>query len=152
MKDLKNVFRGLQKKLMAARWYEDDWEIYNRGAYLQLYKTNWHNGNQGGVHFETFIEAREIKQKRFPVCLHAEEDCPSRDLFVERLIALEGDRIRAWKGYQLVGEGYSVCQKSIPLNFKNLEDRLYEELSQLRQLESGIDQVLLTLDEHSSNQ
>ena len=72
MKDLRNVFRRLQRSLVASRWFEDDWEIYNRGAYLQLYKTNWHNNNQGGVHFETFIEAQQIKQKSFPVCLHVE--------------------------------------------------------------------------------
>ena len=145
MKDLRNVFRRLQRSLVASRWFEDDWEIYNRGAYLQLYKTNWHNNNQGGVHFETFIEAQQIKQKSFPVCLHAEEDCPSRDLFIERLLELEGDRIKGWKGYQIATEGYSVCQKTLPLNFKNLEERLYSELSHLRQLEKGIDQVLLSL-------
>ena len=111
-KDLRNVFRRLQRSLVASRWFEDDWEIYNRGAYLQLYKTNWHNNNQGGVHFETFIEAQQIKQKSFPVCLHAEEDCPSRDLFTERLLELEGDRIKGWKGYQIATEGYSVCQKT----------------------------------------
>ena len=41
-------------------------EIYNRGDYLQLYKMNWHNNSQGGVHFET-IEAAQIKQKKFPI-------------------------------------------------------------------------------------
>ena len=145
MKDAKNTFRRLQTKLNESRWFGDDWEIYNRGAYLQLYKTNWYNDNQGGVHFETYIEAREIKQKRFPVCLHAEEDCPSQQLFIRSLIDLEASRIRSWKGYEVVGEGYSICQKSIPLNVKNLEERLYTELNQLRQLESSIDQVLSTL-------
>ena len=145
MKDVKNTFRRLQSKLMESRWFNDEWQIYNRGPYMQLYKANWYNDNQSGVHFETYIEAREIKLKRFPVCLHAEEDCPSQQTFIEKLIEMESSRIRSWKGVELVGEGYSVCEKSIPLNVKNLEDRLYTELNQLRQLEDSIDQILSTL-------
>ena len=142
MKNIKGVFRNLEKMLTRASWFGDGWDIYNRGAYLQLYKDTWHNHNQGGVHFETFIEANEIRRKEFPICLHAEEDCPSQARFIEELIALEGDRIRGWKGYKTVGTGYTVCVRKLPLNFKNLEQRLYEELNRLRQLEHGIQEAL----------
>ena len=142
MKDVKGVFRNLEKKLEQSSWFGDEWEIYNRGVYLQLYKTGWHNENQGGVHFETYIEAPQVKQKAFPICMHAEEDCPSQPAFIEHFMALEGDRIRGWKGYQAIGKGFSICQRKLPLNFKNLEDRLIEEFNRLRQLEGGIDQVL----------
>ena len=142
MKDVKGVFRNLEKKLTQSSWFGDEWEIYNRGVYLQLYKTGWHNENQGGVHFETYIEAPQVKQKAFPICMHAEEDCPSQPAFIEHFMALEGDRIRGWKGYQAIGKGFSICQRKLPLNFKNLEDRLIEEFNRLRQLEGGIDQVL----------
>ena len=145
MKDVKGVFRNLEKRLTQSSWFENDWVIYNRGVYLQLYKGNWYNDNQGGVHFETYIEAPQVKQKEFPICMHAEEDCPSSQTFIQDFLALEGDRIRSWKGYRAVGKGYSVCQRALPLNFKNLEDRLLEEFNRLRQLESGIDQVLRTL-------
>ena len=100
MKDIKNVFRNLEKKLTQSRWFDDGWNIYNRGEYLQLYKDNWHNHNQGGVHFETFIETREIRQKEFPICVHAEDDCPFQAQFIEELLRLEGDRIGGWKGYR----------------------------------------------------
>ncbi len=145
MKDVKGVFRNLEEKLRKSSWFENGWEIYNRGAYLQLYKVNWHNENQGGVHFETYIEAPQIKQKEFPICMHAEEDCPAQQEFIDRFLEVEGDRIRSWKGYQAIGKGYSVCQRRLPLNFKNLEGRMLEELNRLRQLEAGIDQVLRTL-------
>ena len=145
MKDVKGVFRNLEKKLRQSSWFDDDWEIYNRGVYLQLYKVNWHNDDQGGVHFETYIEAPQIKQKEFPICMHAEEDCPSQQVFIQNFLAIEGDRIRSWKGYQAIGTGYSVCQRKLPLNFKNLENRLLEEFNRLRQLEAGIDQVLRAL-------
>ncbi|MBL6738000.1 MAG: hypothetical protein ISQ57_05930 [Litoricola sp.] len=145
MKDIKNIFRNLEKKLVQSNWFEDDWTIYNRGVYLQLYKVNWHNHNQGGVHFETYIEQPQIKRKAFPVCMHAEEDCPSQSEFIQRFLALERDRIQGWKGYETSGKGYSICQRNLPLNFKNLEQRLFDELNQLRQLETSIDQVLREL-------
>ena len=48
MKDVKNIFRNLEKKLKQSSWFEDGWEIYNRGVYLQLYKSDWHNHNKVG--------------------------------------------------------------------------------------------------------
>lgn len=142
MKDLKKVFRNLEKELNQSSWFGDDWEIYNRGAYLQLYKGSWYNQNQGGIHFETFIEAKQIKAKSFPICMHAEEDCPSQQEFIRAFLALEGDRIESWKGYQTIGDGYSICMRTLPLNFKNLEQRLFEEFNRLRQLEASVEQAL----------
>ena len=145
MKDIKNIFRNVEKRLRASRWFEDEWEIHNRGTYLQLAKSNWYNGSQGGVHFETYIEAPQVKKKAFPVCMHAEEDCPSQARFIDDFLQLEQARIRSWKGYQVIGGGYSICQRELPLNFKNLEERLLEELNRLRQLESSVDKVLQSL-------
>ena len=145
MKDIKNIFRNLEKMLKQSTWFDNDWEIYNRGVYLQLYKGNWHNQNQGGIHFETYIEAPQIKQKAFPICMHAEEDCPSQSEFIQQFLELEGDRIRSWKKYQTIGRGYNICQRTLPLNFKNLEQRLFEEFNRLRQLETSVEQVLRQL-------
>ena len=145
MKDVRNIFRNVERRLRASRWFEDEWEIYNRGNYLQLAKSNWCNWSQGGVHFETYIEAPQLKKKAFPICMHAEEDCPSQAKFIEDFLTLERARIGAWKGYQVTGDGYSICQRELPLNFKNLEGRLLEELNRLRQLESSVDKVLESL-------
>jgi len=142
MKNIKSVFRNLEEKLMDSSAFGDDWNIYNRGEYLQLYKDSWYNHNQGGVHFETYIEAREIQQKEFSIWVHAEEDCPSQERFIQELLALEGDRIRSWQGYKIVGSGYTICGRTLPLNFKNLEHRIFEEFSRLRKLESGIEEAL----------
>ena len=118
------------------------WNIYNRGEYLQLYKDGWYNHNQGGIHFETYIETREIKNKEFPICVHAEGDCPSKERFIEKLLSLEGARIKRWKGYKVVGKGYVICERKLPLRSKNLEDRIFQELNRLRQLEEGIEETL----------
>lgn len=145
MKDVKGVFRNLEKKLKQSSWFEDDWEIYNRGCYLQLYKSHWYNEKQGGIHFETYIEAPQIKQKAFPICMHAEEDCPSQASFIENFLELEREHIEKLKGYKAIGEGYHILQRTLPLNFKNLEQRLFEELSQLRKLEDGVNRALAAL-------
>ena len=145
MKDLKIIFRNLQSKLEQSSWFADGWEIYNRGVYLQLYKDTWYNDSQGGVHFETYIEAPQLRQKAFPICMHAEEDCPSQQTFIRDFLDSEGEQIRSWKGYDVMGDGYSICQRVLPFNFKNLEHRLYEEFNRLRQLEPGIDRILRTL-------
>lgn len=142
MKDIKSIFRSFEKKMKQSSWFEDGWEIYNRGEYLQLYKTNWHNENQSGIHFETYIESTQVKQKTFPIHMHVEDDCPSQQEFIQKFLAIEGDRIRSWKGYKTIGKGSSVCTRTLPLNFKNLEQRLMEEFGKLRELEGGIDQVL----------
>ncbi|CZF80603.1 hypothetical protein GCE9029_02086 [Grimontia celer] len=145
MKDIKPIFRNLEKMLRQSSWFDDGWEIYNRGVYMQLYKENWHNEAQGGIHFETYIEAPQLKQKEFPICMHAEEDCPSQSEFVRKFLQLEGEKIKDWKGYQTIGGGYHICQRNLPLNFKNLEQKLYEEFNRLRQFEGGIEQTLSEL-------
>ncbi|MEE1675202.1 hypothetical protein SNR37_000527 [Agarivorans aestuarii] len=142
MKDVKGVFRNLEKMLRQASWFDDNWDIYNRGDYLQLYRHSWHNQNQGGIHFETFIEGPQIKQKQFPVCMHAEEDCPSQSDFLRKIKALEEERIKSWKGYKMLDNSYGICQRTLPLNFKNLEQRIYEEFNRLRLLEESVEQVL----------
>ena len=142
MKDIKNIFRGLEKLLKGAKWFDEDWEIYNRGPYLQLYKTTWFNHNQGGIHFETSIEAPQLKEKAFPIAMHAEEDCPSQSEFMECFLRLEGERIKSWKKYQIEGRRFTVFYRKLPLNYKNLEQRIYSELSLLRQLEDGIESTL----------
>jgi hypothetical protein len=45
----------------------------------------------------------------------------------------------------VVGTGYSICQRTLPLNFKNPEQRLFEEFNRLRQLETGVEQALRAL-------
>jgi len=146
LKDVKAVFRNLETMLRQATWFEDGWEIFNRGSYMQLYKSNWHNANQGGVHFETFIEDAQFRQKAFPISVHAEADCPSQQRFIEALIESERGRIQGWKGYKLVGRGYTVCERILPLSFKALEQRLLQEFNQLRELEGAIDQTLTRLE------
>ena len=86
MKDIKGVFRNIEKQIKQSSWFNDEWQIYNLGDYFQLYKIDWHNENQGGVHFETYIEAPQIKKKEFPIFLHAEEDCPSQPEFMKKFL------------------------------------------------------------------
>ena len=141
MRDFKVVFRDLQKYIENARWFDDSWEIYNRGVYLQLARDNWFNHNQGGIHFETYIEGPEIRRGVVPVHLHAEDDVPQQALFIERFLEEESARLKSWKGYEVVGSGYSICQRNIPIKTKQLADRLFQEIDRLRQLEDTISKL-----------
>ena len=60
---------------------------------------------------------------------------------------MESQRIKGWKGYKVVGKGFNICERRLPLNFKNLEQRILEELNRLRQLEAGIEQTLEMVEE-----
>ena len=62
-----------------------------------------------------------------------------------KILDMEGDRIKSWKGYQASGKGYVICQRTLPLNLKNLEQRLFEEFNRLRQLEASVEKVLLSI-------
>ena len=146
MQDIKKIFRNFEQMLRKTSWFQDDWEIFNRGPYLQLSKKGWYNQKQGGIHLETYIENREIKKKEFPICMHVEEDCPRQQVFMQEFLALEADRIQSWKGYRVVGKGCSVCIRTLPLSFKNLEQRLLEEFSELRLLETSVERTLLKLE------
>ena len=66
MKDPKKSFKNIERAIKQSSWFTEGWDIYNRGAYIQLYKENWYNQNQGGVHFETYLEAPQIKKKNSP--------------------------------------------------------------------------------------
>ena len=65
---------------------------------MQLYKSNWFNENNSGIHFETFIETPQLKNKAFPVLMHAEEDCMHRAEFVHRLLDLEKEALKPGGG------------------------------------------------------
>ena len=97
---------------------------------------------RAGYISKLYIEAPQVKKKSFPICFHAEEECPVQQTFISRFLESHGDEIRGWKGYRVQGDGYRVCQRELPLNTKNLEQRLVEEFNRLRQLEVGIDQAL----------
>ncbi len=142
MKNLKPLFQDLEAGIRAARWFTDDWTIYNRGVYLQLAKTTWHNQDQGGIHFETSIEAPQIKAGLVPISLHVETDVPAADVVAGRLRAVVHDRFDAWKGYKLGSGGYLVCERQLPLHLRQLPSQWREEFHRLQALVPLIDAVL----------
>ena len=98
MKYVKKIFRNVENQLRQASWFGEEWRTFNRGPYIQLYKSNWFNENNSGNHFETFIETPQLQNKAFPVLMHAEEDCMHRAEFVHQFLDLEKESIKAWGG------------------------------------------------------
>ena len=77
--------------------------------------------------------------------MHAEEDCPQQEKFIQEFLALEKDQISNWKGYSVNSEGYTICSRTLPMNFKSLEQRVLEEFNRLRLLEDSIEKALLSI-------
>ena len=65
--------------------------------------------------------------------------------FVHQFLELEKERIKAWDGYSFHDQGYTILKKTLTLNFKNLENRIFGEFSQLRLLAESIDETLLSI-------
>ena len=64
---------------------------------------------------------------------------------VHQFLELQRKRIKAWGGYSFHDQGYSILKKTLILNFKNLENKIFGEFSQLRLLAESIDKTLLSL-------
>ena len=122
MKNIKGVFRNLERLLSNAKWFGDDWHIYNRGEYLQLYKGSWHNDNQGGVHFETFIRRVRFDRRRSRFASTRKKTAPAR--FIQELVALEGKRMQTWKGR--CRAGLQHLRADATAGYQELEQRLFE--------------------------
>ena len=45
--------------------------------------------------------------------------------FVHQFLELEKERINAWGGYSVDDQGYTILKKTLTLNFKNLENRIF---------------------------
>lgn len=142
MKDFKPVFKEIEKNLNRQKWFSPDWSIYNRGVYMQVYKENWYNDDQGGIHFETYVEKYELEGKMVPIHMHVEDDFPKAEEFVRLFTERARPTISAWKGYKVHGTGYLICQRQLPLDPSNLSARLLEEFARLQQLAPLIDQTI----------
>ncbi len=142
MRDFKSVFKELENNLRRAKWFTGDWDIYNRGVYMQVYKRNWFNDNQGGIHFETYVEDYELKDKLVPIHMHVEDEFPAQEEFIRKFTETARRTIEGWKGYKVYGTGYLVCQRKLPLDPQKLASSLLEEFGKLQQLSAAIDQTI----------
>ena len=142
MKDFKSVFKELEKNLTRQKWFSSDWTIYNRGVYMQVAKENWFNDNQGGIHFETYVEKDELEEKMVPIHMHVEDDFPEGEKFIRLFTEKARPTISSWKGYKVYGTGYLICQRKLPLDPGALSMKLLEEFTRLQQLTPLIDSTI----------
>ena len=70
------------------------------------------------------LRSHKSNRKTFPLCMH-ENDCPSQSIFISKFLELGGDRIKAWKGHETVGQGYSIFQRTLPLNYKKVRSATF---------------------------
>ena len=111
---------------MDARWFQNGWNIYNRGEYLQLYKDTWYNHDQGGSILKPTSNPRKTTKGVSHLFMQSRIVCTIS--VIKELLAPEGHRIQGWKGYKIIGKGYSICERILPLNSKNSEQRYLRTL------------------------
>jgi len=150
VRDFKPVFKEIERSLERQKWFSSDWRIYNRGVYMQVYKNNWFNDDQGGIHFETYVEKDELAEKQVPIHMHVESDFPKDEEFVRLFTGLARPVIEGWKGYKVQGTGYMICQRKLPLDPQSLQSRLVEEFGRLQELAPMIDRTISDVLSNSS--
>lgn len=131
---------------LAATFRTDGWEVRQETppqAYLHVSKPGWGDERLDGIHLETYVQAREIQQKRAPVALHCERGCPFQESFLRRFAERAGPLIRSWPGYRMPG-GCSVCEVLVELDqtARGTVERLAEELRRLQTLAPMIDETI----------
>ncbi len=85
------LFDDLVKEIKKAPWFTADFVLTRNGNYIHVAKKNWYDEKGNGVHFETYIEDRDVETEEFPIFLHAENDVPKRDAFVQDVVIAMGD-------------------------------------------------------------
>jgi len=70
--------------------------------------------------------------------------CIEQSLFINFLIWRK-NALKPGGGYSFHDQGYTILKKTLTLNFKNLENRIFGEFSQLRLLAESIDETLLSI-------
>lgn len=142
MKDYKPVFKELEDKIRGRGWFTAEWDIRNLGTYMHIYKQNWFNDNMGGVHIETYVEKPQLESKQVPIVVHCEDEFPKQEEFVRLFTDRARPTLETWKGYKARGEGYRICEKSVPLDPRKLADSLAQEVDRLQELSPLIDQTI----------
>ena len=69
-------------------------------------------------------------------------------ILTSRFLELSRGQKRSYpelEGVSCGGKGHAIFQRSFPLNFKKLDERLFNEFNHLRTLDSTVDQVLHSL-------
>ena len=74
--------------------------------------------NLNGIHIETYVLPRNLRERRAPVALHCEHGCPFQEQFIKLFTERAAAEIKAWPGgYAIMGDvegSCSVCEVSVP--------------------------------------
>lgn len=144
------LFKKLERALTSQPWFSDGWIIYtghfSEGIFLQLYKAEWHNHNQRGIHLETWVSIDGVRNGSVPVVLHVEREAPYRKGLNHLLVERGTGLMTSWPGYSV--SCTNVMERFIhrfPLSRNTLVKRLTEEFTRVQEIGDVIDGVLAEL-------
>ncbi len=138
-------------------WYKDGWRVKagpfqdGEGVFLGLWKTNWHNDDFCGIHFEISLEWGGFNLGHVVVAMHVlhRDTFPGttkdRHAFSTPFVRSAAARkiIRDWKGGYRVSKGGMVpFRVNRQRGDGPLEDVIVAECDRLQQLGPEIDRIL----------
>lgn len=119
---------------------------YTNGIFMQVYKPHWCNQEFEGIHFELALYARCIENKVASIQLHVTHKnvLPNREQFNQDTIPRMKEVMRDWDTrYELSETKLSErLNLSVPYTQTNFAQRVADEIAQVCQLGSIIDDAL----------
>lgn len=97
---------SLVRKLSQEDWYQAGQYAsfvghYHEGAYVQLYKPNWHNQSLDGLHFEVGISPQALAKKTVQIDLHVgHKNVFDRQAFNKRTVTKLEQAVSTWDGLE----------------------------------------------------
>ncbi|HEX8235916.1 MAG TPA: hypothetical protein VF600_08165 [Abditibacteriaceae bacterium] len=119
---------------------------YTNGIFMQVYKPHWYNQELEGIHFELALDAGCLQNKVANIQLHITHKnvLPDRDRFNEYTIPRMSEMVSQWDArYELSQAKLSErLNLNVPFTQSNFAQRIADEMTQVCQLGSIIDDAL----------
>jgi len=140
--DLESMFAQLSKRLpdgFASKSYR-----FANGRHLQQFsRSNWHNENGEGIHFELFVDNEELSHRHLEIGLDFSGEVPDRETVKTTLARLLDGYQRILMetfGYELRrGKSWKFLRSSLPLEDVTV-DAMEEKCRVLPALASFVDE------------
>ncbi len=148
LKSLQQKFEKVQKLLQSKAWFiKGKWlvaqhpfpELKPDGVTLHVFKKNWFNDENLGIHFESYLDLNSKKQKKTYITFHAlqYEYFPktkiSRKKFSQQLVDAIYDEVNNWDGYSFRAGKYGLqpFTKFLDASSLKFEEDLVREFERL---------------------
>jgi hypothetical protein len=148
IKALQKRFKKVEDALKTKPWFsKGKWIVAQHpfpkskpgGVTLHVFKKHWFNDEHLGIHFESYLDLNEKKQKKTYITLHAlhYDEIPglkvSRKKLAQPLVDSLFLEVSSWDGYNFRSGKYGLqpFTKFLDASKDTFEDELTEEIERL---------------------